>query len=262
MNNLLNVFVKVANDTGVIGGADGPTSVFVAGKVGQGLFIAAVVIGLLFCFLGNKIMRVIATLVGFGVGAGVGVLITQMAETEGITNVLIIFGCALVLAAVSFFVFRIGIFLTAFGMVSAVSLSLVDMSMNVQVIIALAVTFVLAVLAMIFMEPVVIIVTALVGGLTAGAGIAGLAGFTDNRLIGLGIGAVLAIIGMIVQFMMQSRKVGKKERLHSRKVKEKDSMESEVEKAKMFFDEDDDEEIEGDNDDFEVIEEDLDEKND
>lgn len=268
MNNLLNAFVKIANDTGVIGGADGPTAVFVAGEAAQGFFIAAIVIGLLFCLFGNKIMRVIATLAGFCAGAGIGVLITQTAKTSGLTNILIIFGCAIALTALSFFVFRIGIFITALGMVSAVALSVVDVTVSLQIIIALAVTLVLAILAMIFMEPVVIIITALAGGFAAGNGIAGLAGFTDNPFIGLGIGAALAVIGMIVQFMMQSRKVGKKERLYSRRVKEKDSMESEVEKAKMFLDDDDldensdrDSEEESD-DDLEVIEENLDDSND
>lgn len=266
MNQLLNAFVKIANDAGVIGGADGPIAVFVAGEAAQGFLIAAIVIGLLFCLFGNKIMRVAAALAGFGAGAGAGVLITQMAETSGLTNVLIIFGCAVALAALSFFVFRIGIFITALGMVGAVALSVADVTVDLQIIIALAVALVLAILAMIFMEPVVIVVTALAGGFAAGNGIAGLAGFADNRLIALGTGAALAVIGMIVQFMMQSRKVGKKERLHSRRVKEKDSMESEVEKAKMFLDDEPEEEDGRDGgengDDFEVIEENLDEGDD
>lgn len=41
---------------------------------------------------------------------------------------------------------------------------------------------------------------------------------------------VIAVIGIIVQFMMHSRRVGKKEKNFSEQVKEQDSMESEVEK--------------------------------
>ena len=45
-----------------------------------------------------------------------------------------------------------------------------------------------------------------------------------------------------MQFMMQSRKVGKKEKVYSRKVKEEVSRESEVEKARMMLDDEEDEE--------------------
>ena len=43
--------------------------------------------------------------------------------------------------------------------------------------------------------------------------------------------------------MMHSRKVGKKERNYSKKVKEQDSMESEVEKARHLLDDDDDDDL-------------------
>ena len=53
---------------------------------------------------------------------------------------------------------------------------------------------------------------------------------------GYAIGAVAAILGMVVQFMMHSRKVGKKEKVYAEQVKEADSVESEVEKARMVLD--------------------------
>lgn len=39
--------VQVANTVGIIGGADGPTSVFVAGTLGAGSVIIEIVIGIL-----------------------------------------------------------------------------------------------------------------------------------------------------------------------------------------------------------------------
>ena len=60
---------------------------------------------------------------------------------------------------------------------------------------------------------------------------------------GLAIGVAIAVIGIIVQFMMQSRKVGKKEKNYSEKVKEQYSMESEVEKARHLLDDDDDDDL-------------------
>lgn len=254
MNDLLNVMGKV---TGTIGGADGPTAVFVAGKMGQVSIVISIVIGLLLCFLGLKIMKALVTLVGFVAGAGIGVGITQIAGLEGIINVLVIFGCAFLLAALSYFVYRLGIFITAFGIIGSITLTIIDTSINLQVLIALGVTLLLAVLAMIFMEPAVIIITALAGGFLAGTDILALAGFSEHMFISLGISILLAVLGMVVQFMMHSRKVGKKEKLYSKKVKEKDSMESEVEKARMLLDDDFDDKQDDESDDFEVIEEDL-----
>ena len=50
--------------------------------------------------------------------------------------------------------------------------------------------------------------------------------------------AVLAGIGLLVQLLMQSGKIKKNEKMHAQKVKEEDSRESDVEKARMILDED------------------------
>ncbi|MGN1167877.1 MAG: hypothetical protein ACI4S2_15770 [Lachnospiraceae bacterium] len=254
MDNVLNVMGK---EIGTIGGADGPTSVIIAGKIGQTSMIILIVIGLLLCFLGLKVMKALVTLVGFCVGAGIGVGIGQTAGFSGLTNILVIFGCAIVLAAISYFVYRLGIFITAFIIISAVAFTIIDLNMNLQILIALGVALVLAILSMIFMEPAVILLTALSGGLFAGSSIVQLTGLSDSMIIKYGIGLILAVIGAMVQFMMHSRKVGKKEKLYSKKIKEKDSMESEVEKARMLLDEEDADSDSGESDAFEVIEENL-----
>ena len=54
--------------------------------------------------------------------------------------------------------------------------------------------------------------------------------------------AAIAVIGITVQTMMQSRKIGKREKIFSKKIKEQVSMESEVEKARMLLDDGDVEE--------------------
>lgn len=251
MDNVLNV----AN---VIGGADGPTAVFVAGEVNTGVMIAAVVIGLLFCFFGLKVIKVISALIGFSLGAGIGVAISSVADITGMTSIIIIFVCAVALAALAFFLHRVGVFFLTFMAVCGALLAVIDIGENMQVFIALGAALIVGILAMIFVEPGTIIVTSVVGGFSAGMNISALAGLDDNQFIGFGIAAALAIIGMIVQFMLHSRKVGKKEKMHARKFREKDSMESEVEKARMLLDDDEDEEQEQKNsgkqfDDIEIL---------
>ena len=72
----------------------------------------------------------------------------------------------------------------------------------------------------------------------SGVAVSALTGLDRNILITYGACAVLAILGMVVQFMMKSREVGKKEKRFSEAVKEEKSVETEVEKARMLLDDD------------------------
>ena len=69
-----------------------------------------------------------------------------------------------------------------------------------------------------------------------------LLGMTKIGWIGYVMSAAIAVIGITVQTMMQSRKIGKREKIFSKKIKEEVSMESEVEKARMLLDDGDVEE--------------------
>ena len=60
--------------------------------------------------------------------------------------------------------------------------------------------------------------------------------------------------------MMQSRKIGKKEKVYSRQIREEVSRESEVERARQILDEDGEDEDDGDGDageDITIISEEL-----
>ena len=150
-------------------------------------------------------------------------------------------GCAVVLAALSFFLYRMGVFFTVFVSVLGICISVMYPGTNLMLVIYLAAALVFAILSAIFVEPLVIVVTAVSGGVNAALAIVSLAGLSGNLLITVGIAAVIIIVGMIVQFMMHSRKIGKKEKKQAEIIKEKDSVESEVEKARLILDDFDDE---------------------
>ena len=196
-----------------IGSMDGPTSVFLAGKLSVGVFAAVIAIGILIGFFGLKLVKVVAAFLGFLIGAGVGAGICALAGIEGIASVAVILVCAILLAVVSFLVYRLGVFVMIF-----------ICSMGV--------------LAAIFAEPMIIVITGIAGGFLAGPAILDLAGITDPSWLKYVAGAVLAFVGLMIQFMMQSSKIGKKERIKSEHIKEQVSMENEVEKARMILDED------------------------
>lgn len=221
-----------------IGSMDGPTSVFLAGKLSVGVFAAVIAIGILIGFFGLKLVKVVAAFLGFLIGAGAGAGICAIAGIEGIASVAIILVCAILLAVLSFLVYRLGVFVMIFICSMGVLAAVIPVQSSVITIVELAVALVLAILAAIFAEPMIIVITGIAGGFLAGPAILDLAGITDPSWLKYAAGAVLAFVGLMIQFMMQSSKIGKKERIKSEHIKEQVSMENEVEKARMILDED------------------------
>lgn len=106
---------------------------------------------------------------------------------------------------------------------------------------------------MIKTEAVVTVITGISGGLSAGTAIAALIGLNEkNWWISYVVGAALALIGIWVQFMMQSRKIGKREKVYARQVRQEVSRESEVERARLILEDDEENE-----EDITIINEDL-----
>ena len=208
-----------------IGSMDGPTSVFLAGKLSVGVFAAVIAIGILIGFFGLKLVKVVAAFLGFLIGAGVGAGICALAGIEGIASVAVILVCAILLAVVSFLVYRLGVFVMIFICSMGVLAAVIPAQSSVITIVELAVALVLAILAAIFAEPMIIVITGIAGGFLAGPAILDLAGITDPSWLKYAAGAVLAFVGLMIQFMMQSSKIGKKERIKSEHIKEQVSME-------------------------------------
>lgn len=200
----------------------------------EGLIVTGIV-GLLICFFGLKLIRLQAALVGFLMGALIGIGVAWTAGISGLTFAIVVFACGTVLAALSFFLYKFGVFCVVFCVCLGMGVQIADPQSTLPLVIVLAIALILAIVAVIFVEPVIIICTGISGGVTAGISAAAAMGL-EGIWPGYAIGAVAAILGMVVQFMMHSRKVGKKEKVYAEQVKEADSVESEVEKARMVLD--------------------------
>ena len=200
----------------------------------EGLIVTGIV-GLLICFFGLKLIRLQAALVGFLMGALIGIGVACTAGISGLTFAIVVFACGTVLAALSFFLYKFGVFCVVFCVCLGMGVQIADPQSTLPLVIVLAIALILAIVAVIFVEPVIIICTGISGGVTAGISAAAAMGL-EGIWPGYAIGAVAAILGMVVQFMMHSRKVGKKEKVYAEQVKEADSVESEVEKARMVLD--------------------------
>ncbi|MBD8953540.1 MAG: hypothetical protein EGQ71_00610 [Dialister sp.] len=66
--------MNMENFTSVFNSADGPTSIFVAGKTPEimGVLIAIVVVGVIISLFGLKLVRVLSAMMGLGTGAVIG----------------------------------------------------------------------------------------------------------------------------------------------------------------------------------------------
>ena len=198
--------------------------------------IISLIIGLIVCFFGLKLLSVFVALVGFCFGGVLGGAAALQFNVGGLVLGVIMLIAGVVFALLFCKLYKVGVFLWAFFLGGGAAAVLLKPETLVFMIICLVIGIVFAVLSVIFVEPIVIIGTSVNGGLTAGAAIAGLLGMSQNILISLGSGALLAVLGILVQFMMRSREIGKKEKAYAKEIKKKASMETEVEMARKILD--------------------------
>lgn len=254
----MNMNEIIESGKNMIGGADGPTSIFIAGKTGPEIYIITIVIGLLFCFFGLKLAKLLVVLNGFLLGLVAGIGAAAAVHTEGMVFIVIMLVCGVVAAALTLFFYKFGVFClvftgtlapaaaitglteTAFGTVS-LSFGIGSREMIIGIA-AIVVSLILAAAAVRFVEPMIIVITALDGGMSAGLLFIPVIGLAAPGWTGYAVGVLLVIIGMIVQFMMHSRKIGRKEKSYAEEIKEKDSVESEVEKARNVLVDEEEEE--------------------
>ena len=227
----------------IIGGADGPTSIFLAGVINTQILVISIAVGLILCIFGLKLMRILAAVVGLLLGAGIGAVIVSVAGLEGTVSLAVIIGCGIIIALLAFFLHRVGAFISVLFYMFGALMTVLPTEKLVFVIIAGVVALILAVLAAIYLEPLVVTVSSIAGGLMAGPAIISLIGMNDKMWIGYIVAVVLAGLGLLVQLLMQSGKIKKNEKMHSQKVKEEASRESDVEKARMILEEDVDDEL-------------------
>lgn len=169
---------------------------------------------LLYVFFGYKLLRVYISLLGLLLGAVIGVVICAVLDLSSLTVVLIIIGlCAVALAVAGFLLYKAGLFVLILLSFFPVILTVVKNVANVQPVFlwigSILIALVLAILAMFFVRPVVIISTAISGGISIAnlivnnilPEIANVNTTDGARIFMLIIGAVIAVLGIYFQFV-------------------------------------------------------------
>lgn len=227
--------------------------------------VVGLVIALLNCFFGLKLVRVWVSLLGLLIGFALGYGISAYFGVSQMIALIIGLVAGIIFAGLGFKLYLAGAFLLCWVMVFGIVVNFAGVlninalqglngsnsyiaadgptavfyAGNTKLIVALIVAAVLglvvALIALKFVEPIIIFVTAIQGGIAAGSGITFLTELpgTYTHIV---IGVILAILGIIVQFIMDSKKKAKQHLAKADKVRKENSTESEVERMRAVLD--------------------------
>lgn len=179
------------------------------------VLIVTAIIGLIYCLYGYKAMRFLAMLMGIAVGAAAGAAVVNAAKLTAPVDLIFTIAAAAVFGVLGYFLYRIGVFivvfLAGFGVAGELLVEYTKLDEIVVLIISLVIGVILAVLAVVYLRPIVILTTGLTGGLAVANVL-----FENvikvrwspeiEALARIGAGLILALIGIIYQFRTTRRK--------------------------------------------------------
>lgn len=197
--------------------------------------IIIAVIGLLFCFLGLKMVRIWAGLLGLSVGLLGGAFAADYFGAGATVSWIIGLAVGLILAALAVKFYVAGVMIVAWGMGISVGMYFIKPVDWTGVLICVGIGLVLGLIALKFAEPVIMILTSIYGGFAGGQAVGAMIS-AENGTLKLVIIAVLIVLGVIVQFLLESKR---KKRLHLKKAEEirsRHSTANEVDKARAMID--------------------------
>ena len=226
-----------------------------------------VLLGILSCFFGLKLARFWSFLTVFVIGTGAAAAVAMQITSDETLSGIIGLAAGIILAIVFAILKRAGMFVTAFVLGAALSIYWLRPANLIWLLVCVGIGLVFALLTIKLFVPVLMLLTGVTGAVCisqAGTVLLGHAGVELERWMVTLAFAVLAVLGILVQFLMES---GKRQKLHLKKaaeIREQNSTEKEVhtaavphaEELEMEFEdefEDDDE----DEEDEEVMKEDL-----
>ncbi len=172
--------------------------------------IASILIALLYCFFGYKLLRLHISFVMFFIGGMIGYVIGVMLGLDQKFILALIVVLALLFAIAGFFFYKVGIFVLIALLIGIASYGFLSDVFKTKFLLVgcIVVSILFALLACFFVRPVVIIMTSLSGGLLVANNlidhfltqVALLNTPRTTEYIVLGFAALLAIGGMIFQF--------------------------------------------------------------
>lgn len=186
-----------------------------AAKVLQTITTGALLIGLILallgCFFGYKMLKFWISLAGFIIGAAAGYAITYQMTSNSTYALIGTLAGAILVSFLSYKIYLVGVFLLAGLGAYFVSASYLPLEGIPLTAAAVVIGLVVAILAVIYMRPAIIVITGLQNGILAAGALAELMPLSNQSMtIPLGVG--LGMIGAAFQFMTTRSKKEKRRR--------------------------------------------------
>lgn len=195
--------VQSVSDAASLGAALGQTSP----SVTTALLVLSAVFALLNCFFGVQLKKIWITVIGFLLGFLIGFAPCALlikADFSPVIAAAVGLGVGVLVALIAYRLYRVGVFLwvalLTFGSVSAF---FGDRFEWLGIVLGVVVGLVVGALSLVFLRPVCILSTGVSGGMLAAQNFAKLFSL-PGRLLPYGIGAVLAVLGVAVQFTLSA----------------------------------------------------------
>ena len=185
-----------------------------------------VLLGILSCFFGLKLARFWSFLTVFVIGTGAAAAVAMQITSDETLSGIIGLAAGIILAIVFAILKRAGMFVTAFVLGAALSIYWLRPANLIWLLVCVGIGLVFALLTIKLFVPVLMLLTGVTGAVCISQAGTVLLAF-----------AVLAVLGILVQFLMES---GKRQKLHLKKaaeIREQNSTENEVDKARALLDE-------------------------
>ena len=199
-----------------------------------------VLLGILSCFFGLKLARFWSFLTVFVIGTGAAAAVAMQITSDETLSGIIGLAAGIILAIMFAILKRAGMFVTAFVLGAALSIYWLRPANLIWLLVCVGIGLVFALLTIKLFVPVLMLLTGVTGAVCisqAGTVLLGHAGVELERWMVTLAFAVLAVLGILAQFLMES---GKRQKMHLKKaaeIREQNSTENEVDKARALLDE-------------------------
>lgn len=198
------------------------------------VLVGTVIISIILCLFGIKLMRIGNALAAAVLGAGIGYYGAELAGMDVKTQMLLAIAGAVILGALAAIFKKFGAFLFCMIGVTGMLILLTRPGNWIFYAVYGGIGMLFAIAAMNWLDAVYIFATAFVGGVGIGTIIRKFI-VIDNIGVVIAIFVIPVVMGCIVQFILKSREIGRKEAAHSEEVKKEISKEEEVESARALF---------------------------
>ncbi|MBQ9063134.1 MAG: DUF4203 domain-containing protein [Eubacterium sp.] len=199
----------------------GPEAAAIASQIVVAAAVITLILSLLQCFFGYKMLRFWVALIGFVIGfaAGSGIIANIMEVPSKVLIVLVGITAGALLGILAFKLYVVGVFIYC-GMMGAAAAALLpfkdqnETMQTAQMVLMIIVFIVSGVLAVIFQRYVIVIVSAVAGGMHAAGALSTLVPELASEKMTAAAAVVLIILGIGVQLLTtrdRKKKAKKKE---------------------------------------------------